>query len=80
MSDYYEEEQFVYSKIKSSTKEEFIGNGWSVKKENEKYYFEYISGQLQGKENKIEISKIDFQKAKKGHVTFDEMCRIYNVY
>lgn len=68
-----------YPKKNQNTENEFLKNGWSVKKENDKFYMSYISGSLQGELKIIEISKIDFDLAKDDKVTFDELCIKYDV-
>jgi len=81
VSKHYDEEPFSYPKnTPPSSENEFFGSGWSVKRENGKFYFSYLSGQLQGKISKVEISESDFEEAKKGRIEFDEMCRKYNVH
>ena len=59
--------------------DEFIGNGWSVKKTKNKYFLSYISGALQGKFNTVEISKEDYLLAKEKRIGLDELCIKYNV-
>ena len=60
--------------------DEFIGNGWSVKKAKNKYFLTYISGALQGKLNTIEISKDDYLLVKEKCIGLDELCIRYNVF
>ena len=80
MSKYYEELPLTYPEKKSESSEDrFFGNGWDVSKEDGKFFFSYVSGQLAGKENKIEINEDDFVAMREGHISFDEMCRKYNV-
>jgi hypothetical protein len=81
MSKYYDEVPFTFPEdTPSSSDDEFFGSGWSVKREGGRFYFSYLSGQLQGKSCKIEISESDFEGAKQGGLQFDEMCRKYNIH
>ena len=80
MNDYYEKSELNYpDKVPVSSEEVFFGNGWEVSRESGKFYFSYVSGALEGRENKIEINKEDFDAIKNGEITFDQMCRKYNV-
>lgn len=79
---YYDLEPGKYPDDKNkrdNSDDEYVGNGWSVKKDGEIYIFEYISGSLQGQLKSIHISKEDFFAAKEGKITFDELCIKYNV-
>ena len=63
-----------YSNKKNiSTEDEFFGDSWSVLKTGDKYYFEYISGELQGKLKKVEISKESFDEVRVGNFSFEEV-------
>ena len=79
---YYDFEPGKYpdDKSKKNNANEYIGNGWSVKKEEDSYIFEYISGSMQGLLKSVDISKEDFFAAKEGKITFDELCIKYNVH
>lgn len=80
MSKYYEESPLVYPKeTPKNSEDQFFGNGWDVAKEEGRFYFSYISGQLAGSENKIEISESDFCDMKSGKLSFDQICRKYGV-
>jgi hypothetical protein len=68
-----------YPQKPNNTENEFFKNGWSIKKENNKFYMNYISGSLQGNLKSIEISKSDFNLAKDDKITFDELCIKYDV-
>ncbi len=80
MSKLYDEKPFIYPERKPSSEDEYFDNGWSVRREGKKFIFCYISGQLQGELKKIEISEVDFNAAKNGRISFDELCRKYNVH
>lgn len=74
----YRKKKLEYpGKVLEGNKDRFFGKGWDVSKVGDKYYFSYISGQLAGKENCIEISKEDFLLMKSHQMTFDEICRKY---
>lgn len=78
--NYYDLEPGKYPDDKNKENEdEYIGNGWSVKRVDDFYMFEYISGALQGILKRIHISQEDFLAAKAGKITFDELCIKYNV-
>lgn len=62
-----------------STTNEFFGTGWSVREENGKFFFHYISGSLAGNTNEIEIKEEDYLAARNGKITFDELCIKYDV-
>lgn len=80
MNKYYEEKELVYPKESpENSEDQFFGNGWDVERKNGKFYLSYISGQLAGKENRIEISEDDFFDMKLGKLTFDQICRKYRV-
>ena len=81
MSKYYKIKPGEYSNKKLiNSNEEWYGKGWSVKEsEDHKFYFEYISGALQGKLKIIEIKEEDFLLAKKEKLSFEEMCAKYKV-
>ncbi len=80
MNKYHGEEPFDYSTDPKSSDNEFFGSGWSVKRDGTKYYFCYISGQLQGACQKVEITALDFEDIKKGNMSFNEICRKYQVH
>jgi hypothetical protein len=80
MSKYYKETPLTYPTNNSKNSEhQFFGNGWEVFMKNEKYYFSYVSGQLAGRENTVEISKDDYIGMREGKLSFDDMCRRYGV-
>lgn len=80
MNKYYEESELVYPKeTPKNSDDQFFGVGWDVAREGGKFYFSYISGQLAGRENKIEISESDFFDMRSGELTFDKVCRKYGV-
>lgn len=80
MTKYYDESPLVYPKVINNNSDDiFIGNGWDVTKKNGKYFFYFISGQLEGREKSVEINKDDFNAIKNGEITFDDMCRKYGV-
>lgn len=68
-----------YPEKPKNSENEFFGNGWSVKRENEKFYFNFISGSLQGEFKSIEIAEEDYNSARAGEISFDEICAKYNV-
>ena len=64
--------------VRETTDKEFVGDGWSVLEgENGNFYFEFVSGAMQGKNKKREISKRDYELARAGKINFDELCRKY---
>ncbi len=68
-----------YPQKPTNTENEFFKSGWSIRKENDKYYMSYISGSLQGELKLVEISNDDFVLAKDDKITLDELCIKYNV-
>ncbi|MDO5616081.1 MAG: hypothetical protein Q4G16_07815 [Cruoricaptor ignavus] len=58
----------------------YVGNGWSVKREKDKYFLEYISGEMQGKLKVVEISEEDFLLAKEGNFDLCDFSIKYNIY
>lgn len=68
-----------YPQKPKDTENEFFKNGWSIKKDGDKFYMHYISGSLQGSMKIVEISKTDFNLAKEDKITFDELCTKYDI-
>ncbi|MEO6904690.1 MAG: hypothetical protein ABI315_16300 [Bacteroidia bacterium] len=77
---YYTTKPGQYPDENKNNQNEFFGNGWSIKKENDKFILNYISGSLQGDLKTIEISEDDFNAAKKGETNLDNLCIKYNVF
>ncbi|MGL4599361.1 MAG: hypothetical protein ACRCYO_17695 [Bacteroidia bacterium] len=78
---YYTIEPGHYSDGKSeNSNDEFIGNGWSIRKLDNAYYFEYLSGAMQGELKTIEITSDDNQKLRDGKIGLDDICIKYNIY
>ncbi len=79
---YYNTDQGKYPEEKSNndTANEFWGNGWNIKKDNNIFKLTYISGSLQGKMKSIEITESDFIAAKEGKMNLDDFCIKYNVF
>ena len=73
----YSEEPFEYPTKPKSTKNEYFGSGWSVRHESDRFIFSFISGDLQGQEKQIEITKEDYLKARAGQIGFDALCIKY---
>ncbi|OTA14434.1 hypothetical protein Xvie_03716 [Xenorhabdus vietnamensis] len=81
MNKYYEEEPLSYQNTHQEPVEgEFIKDNWSVRVENGKYIFSYISGEFFGQLKEVEINKCDYLQAIENGITFDELCRKYNVF
>lgn len=80
MSKYYEEAPLNYGDTPGSTDDEYFGSGWSVRREGGLFYFCFISGNLQGERRKVRISKDDFEEIRQGGMSFDEICRKYEVH
>lgn len=80
MSNFYNEKPFKYVKPAPATSEDVIvKDGWSVKKDENKYVLDFISGELAGKLKRLEISHRDFELVKKGEIGLDELCAKYGV-
>ncbi|MCA9013725.1 MAG: hypothetical protein KDA77_00205 [Planctomycetaceae bacterium] len=80
MSEYYREIPGEFPKEKpQSTENEFFGSGWSVRRLDDKFFFEFISGELAGRLKEIEISASDFNHTKAGELSFDDLCYKYGV-
>jgi len=69
-----------YPEKPKNTENEYFGIGWSVKKETEKYYFQFISGTIQGDQKSVEITEDDYLMARAEKISFDELCVKYNVH
>ncbi|MDO6708835.1 hypothetical protein [Photobacterium sp. 1_MG-2023] len=80
MSKFYDINQFEYPPSPTSSDEEYFGSGWSVRKQGDKFYFSYISGQLQGHSDEVEILEDDFYCIKCSSMSFDEICRKLDVH
>lgn len=82
MSKYYTVEPGEYpdDKNRKNSDDEYFGNGWSVKKQDDLFICTYISGALAGALKSVTISEDDFLAAKAGKITIDEICIKYNVY
>jgi hypothetical protein len=71
---YYTTEPGEYpDKGPESSKNEFSGNGWSIKSADGKNVLTYISGSLQGELKSIEITNEEAQLAREGKLSLDEM-------
>ncbi|WP_207426682.1 hypothetical protein [Pedobacter sp. SYSU D00535] len=79
--NFYTTEPGKYPEKKEEAGEdEFIGNGWSVKKIDERFFLTYLSGSLQGELKTIEISGGDFKSAREGLLQLEDFCIKYGVY
>ena len=64
-----------------NTEDEYFGEGWDVKKvASNDYVLSYLSGALQGELKSISISQEDFELAKSGKMTLDQLCIKYDVF
>ncbi|MFN3772626.1 hypothetical protein [Cloacibacterium normanense] len=69
--EYYDMEEGSYpSGKKEKNENEFIGDGWSIEKIEDRYILKYLSGELQGKLKKVMISYDDFMLLKNGKISF----------
>ena len=81
MSEYYDEIPLAYSNDNNlPSDDQFVGNGWSIRKSEGKFYFSYISGELAGRLKEIEIPESDFEQAKLGKMSFDNLCVKHGVW
>ena len=77
---YYTTKQGNYPNEKRQTsKDEYIGDGWSVKASNGTYILSYVSGSLQGELKTLEIDKEDFEKMKTKEIDLNQICFKYRV-
>lgn len=68
--EYYDMQEVSYpSEEKKSKESEFIGDGWSIEKLENKYILKYLSGELQGKLKELIISYEDFILLKNGDIS-----------
>lgn len=82
MSEFYEEVPFQYSKKGGDDREsdhEFLRDSWSVRKQGERFIFEYISGELAGSLKVIEVSDADAQQLMASQISAEEIYRKYHV-
>jgi hypothetical protein len=79
MSEFYEERPLSYPAPPKSTDDESFGPAWSVRREDGKYFFEYISGELAGRQKQIEITAADYDAARGGEIDGDGLCVKYGV-
>lgn len=78
---YYTIKPGVYPDVNlKNTEDQFYGSGWDVKKTGEKYLLSYISGALQGESKTHEISKADFEAAKRGEIDLAGLCAKYQIF
>lgn len=78
---YYKTKKGTYPKsIKKSSDNEYVGQGWSVRKESGYFILRYVSGSLQGELKEIRICEDDFKLAKTGNMTLDDFCKKYNIF
>jgi hypothetical protein len=64
---------------KVSTENEIFGIGYSVKKINDSFYFNYLEGCIGGKQGRVEITEKEFLEIKLKRLTFENLCEKYNV-
>lgn len=68
--EYYDMQEGRYPSKENKNKEsEFIGDGWSIEKVENKYILKYLSGELQGKLKELLISYEDFISLKNGDIS-----------
>ncbi|RUO79863.1 hypothetical protein CWI84_09565 [Idiomarina tyrosinivorans] len=78
MSKYYQVKQGAYpEKKRQSSSTEYVGESWSIKREEGKYILRYVSGGLQGAIKSVEVSKKDFEEAHLGEVTLNDLSKRY---
>ena len=75
----YEEVPFEYPEKPESSEHEYFGDGWSVRQEQDRFVFAYLSGEVVSKEKEVEISQEDYLAAREGKLGFDELCIKYKV-
>lgn len=69
-----------YPEKPKNTENKYFGVGWSVMKEADKYYFQFISGSIQGDQKSVEITEEDCLLGRTEKISFDELCVKYNVH
>jgi hypothetical protein len=62
-----------------NTDTQFFGNGWDVQKLEEKFFLSYISGAIEGKAMRIEITEEDYIAARRGDLDLDDFCVKYHI-
>jgi hypothetical protein len=70
-------EDGVYPDSIQTDENEIMKNGWSIRKEGDKFLLNYISGEISGALKSIAISKKDYELAKNDKLSLDELARIY---
>lgn len=80
MKPYIEKPGQYSNKELRGTEDEFHGVGWTVAKTGGNYVLSFMSGSIQGEEKSVQISKQDFDSARIGEITFDQLCAKYGVY
>lgn len=67
------------SEIVASQEEVFVskvpGDCWEVKKFRDKFYFQYLSGELSGRLKVIQITEADYSMCLSGEYNHNQLCR-----
>ncbi|WFQ79601.1 hypothetical protein PXH59_18975 [Xenorhabdus sp. SF857] len=82
MNEYYTMKPFSYPEPTPLKDNEFSTDpSWwrVVKEENEKYVFFCLSGALEGKECKAEITKDEYENLLNGNITANDICHKYYI-
>ncbi|MDP7016375.1 MAG: hypothetical protein QGG36_11275 [Pirellulaceae bacterium] len=80
MNKFYDEKPIELNNTPINSPDEFFGDGWSVRKDGEKFWFSYISGGLAGQARQVEITAADYELARSGGIGFDGLCTRYNTH
>lgn len=79
MSKYYKYEKGVTVKKLSNGRDEIFFDGWSIKKDGNKYFTSYISSEHGGGERTFTISKKDYLEAKALNIGLLELINKYHL-
>jgi hypothetical protein len=82
MNEYYTEEEGIYPDILNTTSTEthLYGFCWEAIFANNKYIFNYTSGEVAGRSKSFEISEQDFNALKEKKITDADLLRQYDQY
>lgn len=62
-----------------NTDNEFWSNAWRIKRERDKYMLFYLEAAWTGRELSVEITKEDFELVRNNKLSFNELCKKYNL-
>lgn len=79
MSSFYKLINGEYPEHPQNTDIEFWGSAWRIKRERDKYMLFYLEAAWTGRELSVEITKEDYELVRNNKLSFDELCKKYNL-